>query len=99
MTKGALYRWIQKALDVQINHPRGRPASLPRHPHCVECRLAGSIAIGVRMEHGFHQRLQDHFRARLTHSVSHRGNTQGPRAAVILLYLDEAYGWRKVRAR
>ena len=51
------------------------------------------------MEHGFHQRLQDHFRDRLTHAVSHRGNAQGARAAVILRNLDEAYGWRKVRAR
>ena len=49
---------VEKGLDVPINHPGGRPASLPRHPHCVECRLAGSIALGVRMEHGFHQRLR-----------------------------------------
>ena len=47
------------------------------------------------MEHGFHQRLQGHFRDRLTHSVHHRGNAQGARAAVTLLDLDEAYGWRK----
>src|SRR5262245_54240904 len=56
---------VEKAFDVQINHPGRRPASLPRHPHRVECRLARSIAVGVRMEYGFHQRLQDHLRDRL----------------------------------
>src|SRR5262249_43256506 len=90
---------VEKTFDVQINDPGGLPASLPRHPHRVECRFAGSIAVGVRVEHGFHQRLQDHSHDCLTHSVGYRGNAQRTRAAVILLYLDEAYGWRKVRAR
>ena len=103
MSHGALDQvmigMIKEGFDVQIDHPVEAPASLPRHPHRIERRLAGSIAVGVRVEHGLHQRLQDHLHDRLRHAIGDRRNAERARAAVVLRDLDEPHGRWKVRAR
>jgi hypothetical protein len=45
---------IEEALDIQIQHPRITPASLPRHADRIERRLAGPISIRVRVEARLH---------------------------------------------
>ena len=88
---------IKEGFDVQIDDPVGPPAALPRRPHRVERRPAGSIAIGVRVEVWFHQRLQDHLHDRLRHAIGHGRYAEGARAARCLRYLDEPHGRRMVR--
>jgi len=69
MNQGALWRTIQKALDIQIKNPRVTPATLPRHPNCFERRLAGSVSIRVAVELRFHQRLQEPLDHHLSNAV------------------------------
>jgi len=65
---------VEKPRDVKIDDPVEVPASLPRCPYRVECRSAGSIAVGVRVEDWFHERLQDHFRDRLCDAIGYGGH-------------------------
>ena len=39
-----------KYLDIQIQHPRITPASLPRHADRIERRLAGAVTIEIVAE-------------------------------------------------
>src|SRR5262245_35409013 len=90
---------IKESFDVQIYDPVENPASLPRHTYRVQCRAAGTVDIGVRMEDRFHHRLQHHLYDRLRHAIGDRRNAERPRAASVLLYLDKPHGRREVRAR
>jgi len=53
---------IEKALDVEIEHPVIVPASLPGHAEGIVCRFLRPISIGVLVE----LRLQDRLQKRLT---------------------------------
>ncbi len=99
MSKGALWRGIQEAANVQVNNPGIAPASLPRCSDGIERGFARPIAIGVWMEGRFHQRLQVRFGHRLSNPVGDSGNAQSPLASVFLRYRHRADRWRKVRSR
>ncbi len=45
---------IEEALDIQVQNPRITPASLPRDAQRIERRLAGPVAIRVRVEARLH---------------------------------------------
>src|SRR5215470_8171707 len=90
---------IKKGLDVQIYNPIKLPASLTRYTHRIECGSAGTITVGVGMEDRLHLRLQHHLCHRLRHAIGYGWNTEWPRAASVLLYLDKPHGRRDVRAR
>jgi len=83
---------IKKGFDVQIDYPVGVPAAFPCRRDRVERRTAGPIAIGVRMELRFHQRLQGHLDDCLRHAIGNGRNAEGTRAAIPLRYLDEPHG-------
>jgi hypothetical protein len=63
----------KEVLDIEIDDPIHLQASLPRFAHCVQCRLVWTIAVGIGMEHGFHQRLQNH----LSHHLRNGSDTVG----------------------
>jgi hypothetical protein len=52
------------------------PVDVARVAYSIQCRLIRAIAIGVGMEHGFQQRLQDHLRHCLRHAIGDRGYSQ-----------------------
>src|SRR5215470_4976426 len=94
-----VWNGIKKGLDIQIYDPIKLPASLTRYTHRIECGSAGSISVGVGMEDRLHLRLQHHLCHRLRHAIGYGWNTEWPRAASVLLYLDKPHGRRDVRAR
>jgi hypothetical protein len=51
------------------------------------------------VEHGLHDRVQDHLRYRLRHAIGNGWNAEGARATVVFLDLDEPHGRRMVGAR
>src|SRR5215813_3987854 len=87
---------IKKCFDVQIDHPVDAPTAFPRHCHRVKRGPLRSIAIGVRVETRLHQWLQHHLHDRLRHTVGNGRNAEWARAAVVLRYLDEPHGRRKI---
>jgi len=52
---------VEESLDVEINDPRVAPAALPRRSDRIERRFAGPVSIGVAVEPGLHQRLEEPF--------------------------------------
>src|SRR5882672_6011986 len=94
-----MWNGIKERFDVQINDPVSIPAALSRHPHSVECRLPGPIAVRVRMELRFHQRLQHHLHHGLCDAIADSWNAKRALAAVILRYLHEPHRRRKIRTR
>ena len=66
---------IKERSDIQIDDPVGFPASLSRHAYRIECRAAGSIAVGVGVEMRFHQWLQDHLGDRLPYAIGNGWHT------------------------
>src|SRR6516164_6275741 len=90
---------IKECFDVQVDHPVDAPAAFPRHCHRVKRRPLRSIAIGVRVETRLHCWLQHHLHDRLRHTVGNGRNAEWARAAVVLWYLDEPHGRRKIRTR
>ena len=55
-----MWNGIKESFDIQVNDPVCVPAALPCNTNRIERRLAGPIAVRVRMELRFHQRLQHH---------------------------------------
>jgi hypothetical protein len=51
------------------------------------------------VEHRFHHGLHDHLDHRLRHAVGKGRNAERARAALVLRYLDEPHGWRRVPTR
>ena len=89
---------VEEGLDVEINDPRVAPAALPRRSDRIERRFAGPVSIGVVVEPGLHQRLEEPFDHHLGDAVGNRGNPQRPRLAVTLRYVDPPHRRRKVAA-
>ena len=63
---------VEEGLDIKIQDPPVTPASLPCHPDCIERRLAGSISIGILVEHRLHKRLQVSFDHHLGDTIGNR---------------------------
>jgi len=89
---------VKEGLDIEIKNPVMTPASLPRRTDRIERRFAGPVSIGVVVEPGFHQRLEEPFDHHLGNAVGDRGNPQRPRLAIALRYVDPAHRRRKVAA-
>jgi len=69
---------VEEPLDVQIDHPVGAPAPLTAYLDRVQRAPKGPIAVGVRVEPGFHHRLQHHGHHRLRDPVRDRGHPEHP---------------------
>jgi site-specific DNA recombinase len=82
---------VEEALDVDVEHPVGTPASLAGRPDGVDRRPAGTITVGVGVERRFQQRLQvstDHL---LRDTIGDRRDTQRPHPAACFRYVHPAY--------
>jgi hypothetical protein len=66
---------VEKAFDVEIQHPVKAPASLPGHAQGLMGRLARSVAIRVRVKHGLEHRFQSHGDHRLRNPIRHSWNS------------------------
>jgi hypothetical protein len=89
----------EEALDVDVEHPVGAPASLASRPDGVDRRPAGTITVGVGVERRFQQRLQvssDHL---LRDTIGDRRDTQRARSAACFRYVHPAYRRGHVAAR
>src|SRR4051794_41874733 len=49
---------VEVAFHVDVGPPTSPPAALACRTHGIDCRAAGSVAIGVGMEHRLKTRLQ-----------------------------------------
>ena len=87
---------VEEGLDIKIQDPPLTPASLPCHADRIERRLAGSIPIGILVEHRFHKRLQVSFDHHLGDAISNRWYPQRPRPAIALRYVHPPHRCRKV---
>ena len=90
---------IKESFDVQIDDPVGVPAALPRHPHRVERRLAGSVAIRVGVEVRIHHGSSTIFTTVCATRSATVGMPRGRVPPLSFVNLDEPHGRRKVRAR
>src|SRR3712207_6053323 len=87
---------VEETLNIEVDAPVIPPAPLPCCRDCIQRRLSGSVAIGVRMEVWFHLRLQIQLDDHLGHSVRHGGNTELSLASISLRYRNSANWRRKV---
>jgi len=91
---------VEELLDVEIDRPVELPAPLPACRERVVGRPVRPVAIGVRVEHRLHKRLQEHGHHRLRDPVCDRRHTQhSDPAAVRLRDLYRPDRGRKVRPR
>jgi hypothetical protein len=90
---------VKEALDIQIQDPIVSPAPLSSGPHGLDCRLAGSVPIRVRMKVLFQDRLKIPFGYRLGNAVGYRWNPQRPRPPIVLRYIHPTHGRWKIAAR
>ena len=89
---------VEELLDIQVDDPVELPAPAPTCLNRVKGRLFRPVAIGVGMEHRFHQLLEILGRDRLSHPVGHRGHAEhADPAATRLGYLHCPDRGRKVR--
>src|SRR5580704_4318579 len=49
---------IEVSFDIEVEHPVVSPAALTGLAHSIDCRFAGSIAVGVGVKHRLQNRLQ-----------------------------------------
>ena len=89
----------KEILDIKIDDPIHCQASLPGFAHCVQCRLARTIAVGVRMEYGFHQRIQDHLGHHLRNAIRYRRYPQGAHLPIPFGNLYQSHRRRKIAPR
>src|SRR5919201_3459749 len=75
---------VEKSLDIEIEHPVVAPTALTSRAHGIDRRLAGSVAVGVGVEHRLQDRLQVTSGDLLGDTVSDSWNAQRPRATVRL---------------
>ena len=73
---------VEKAFDVAIQPPVRAPASLPGHAQGLMRRLARSVALGVRVQHGLEHRFQSHGDPRLRHPIRHGWHASKPLTTV-----------------
>ena len=69
---------VEEPLDIQIDCPGLLPTPLPACRDRICRRAARTIAVGVRVKHRFHQRLQHHRHHRLSDPIRDRGHTEHP---------------------
>src|SRR5215469_11959555 len=84
---------VKIGLHVEIEHPVVAPTALPSRAHRIDCRLAGSVAVGIGMKHRLQDRLQITTGHLLGDSVSDRGHGH------IELHFDPASLWDRLRSR
>src|SRR5262249_24691292 len=87
---------VEVAAHIEIEHPVVAPAALPSSAHGIDRRFAGSVAIGVGMEHRLHNRLQIAPGDLLSDEVGDRWNTQWPRPTIYFRNIDPPHRQRKV---
>src|SRR5882724_10854324 len=87
---------VEVSFDIDVEHPVVSPAALTGLAYSIDCRFAGSIAVGVGVKHRFQNRLQvttDDLRG---NAVGARRNAQGACAAFWFRNIDPPHRRRKV---
>ena len=74
---------VKKCLDVKIERPVITPASLPRLTYGTDRRAARTIAVRVRMEHGFQTWLQVSSDNLLGNAIRDSRNAEHPGATTL----------------
>ena len=87
---------VEERLDVQIKDPVDSQHRSPAHPDRVQRGPSRPIAVGVRMEHRLHPRLQIHPADRLGDPVRHRRHPQHPALPSRLRYLHRPHRRREI---
>src|SRR5664280_950206 len=90
---------VEEPFDIQVNHPVKLPASLPRLPHCIQCRLPRPIAVRIRVEQRIYPRLQSRLHHHLCNPIRYSWNPQLPFPTVCFRYLHRPHRRWKVAAR
>src|SRR6202043_2018926 len=87
---------VEVSFHINIEHPVVSPATLAGLAHRIDCRFAGSVAVGVGMKHRLQYRLQVTTNDFLGAAVSDSWNTQRPRTAPCFRNIDPPHRRRKV---
>src|ERR1700688_3850009 len=87
---------VEVSFDINIEHPVVSPAALTGLAHRIDCRFAGSVAVGVGMKHRLQYRLQVTTNDFLGAAVSDSWNAQRPRTAPCFRNIDPPHRRRKV---
>ena len=91
---------VKETFDIQIDHPVATPATLTRHPHRIQGRLAGSIPVRVGMEVWFDMRFKHQLHDHLGDSVRNGRNAQRSSLPRVAFWnLDETHWRREVTSR
>ena len=87
---------VKETLNVEIEHPVVAPAALTSRAHGIDRRLAGSVAVRVRIEYRLKHWLQVSADDFLCDAVRHRRNAQRAHATARFWNIDPPYRRRKV---
>lgn len=87
---------VEKRLHVEIEHPVVAPTALTSRAHGIGGRLAGPVAVGIRMKHRFQDRLQKTTGDFLGDAIGNRWNAQRPRPAIRFRNIHSPHRRRKV---
>src|SRR5271156_111949 len=94
-----MWNRVEERLDVEVQHPVVSPAPLTRPAHGRDRRTAGSVTVGVRMEHRVPSRLQIPADNLLRDSIRHRWYAQRPRPARRLRNVHPPHRLREIAPR
>src|SRR5262249_46898673 len=83
-------------LNVEVEHPVVAPTALTSRAHGIDCRRAGSVAVGVGVKHRLHNRLQVASGDVLSDAVRNCWNAQQSRPTIRLWNVDPPHRGRKV---
>src|SRR6516165_935815 len=87
---------VEVAFHVDVEHTVVTPAALARRAHCVDCRTAGPVAIGVGMEDRLKTRLQITTSDLLGDTICDRRYSQRAHTAICFRNLHSPHRRRKV---
>ena len=87
---------VEETLNVEVEHPVVAPTALTSRAHGIDCRRAGSVAVGVAVKHRFHNRLQVASGDVLSDAVRNCWNAQRSRPTIRLWNVDPPHRRRKV---
>src|SRR5437899_2272591 len=90
---------VEVSFNIKVEHPVVSPAALTGLAHSIDCRFAGSVAVGVRMKHRLQKRLQVTADDFLGNAVGNRWNAQWPRTAPCFRNIDPPHRRRKIAPR
>src|SRR6266446_9336236 len=90
---------VEVSFNIKVEHPVVSPAALTGLAHSIDCRFAGSVAVGVRMKHRLQNRLQVTADDFLGNAVGNRWNAQWPRTAPCFRNIDPPHRRRKIAPR